>query len=114
MHTNTSSRPELLGPVARFFAHQTTDPEAVARCFTEDAVVLDEGRQHRGRAAIAAWSADSVANYRFTTEPLGSETAAERTTVTALVRGSFPGSPIQLRYRFAVRGELITRLEITP
>lgn len=110
MQTN----PTLPAPVARYFADETTGPEAVARCFTQDAVVLDERHEHRGRAAIAAWNAASNTKYSVTTEPLSSSTEADVITVTAKVTGTFPGSPIELRFRFRVEADLIARLEITP
>ena len=34
-------------------------------------------------------------------------------TVTARVTGDFPGSPVDLRYRFTLEGATIARLEIT-
>lgn len=97
-----------------FFSHLASDPQAVARCFTEDAVVLDEGREHYGSAAIAAWNADVIAKYACTTEPVSSQTIGAQTTVIANVSGNFPGSPIRLRFRFTVAGDLIIRLEISP
>jgi ketosteroid isomerase-like protein len=105
---------KLPASIATFFAHETTDPQAVARCFSEDAVVVDEGHEHHGRADIATWNAQAVAKYQFATEPLMAQTVGAKTTVTARVTGSFPGSPIQLRFRFTVAGDLISRLEITP
>ena len=39
-------------PIAAYFAADTASGEAVARCFTEAAVVKDEGHTYRGRAAI--------------------------------------------------------------
>lgn len=114
MQTNHTTRLELPAPIASFFAHGATDPVAVARCFTEDALVLDEGHEHRGRAAIAAWNADVVAKYSFTTAPLAVETDGARTTVTAEVAGDFPGSPVELRFRFTMDKDLIVRLEIAP
>lgn len=45
--------PEVVG---RYFAASTAkDDEAVLRCFTEDAVVLDEGRIMTGAVEIRAW-----------------------------------------------------------
>lgn len=101
-------------PIARFFAHDTGDPRALARCFAVDGVVRDEHREHRGRDAIAAWNAEVVAQYGFATEARTVETSGARTTVTAKVSGRFPGSPIELRFVFTVAEELIARLEITP
>lgn len=114
MSTKPVAALKLPAPVASFFAHESNDPQAVARCFSEDAVVRDEGQQHRGRSAIAAWNADVVRKYQFKSEPLAAETSGAATTVTARVSGSFPGSPVQLRFRFTVAGELISRLEIAP
>lgn len=104
----------LAPPIASFFARDAGDPQELARCFTEDGVVLDEGGLHRGRAAIAAWNAEVVAKYGFATKPLSAETIGPRTTVTAEVSGAFPGSPIQLRFGFTVAGDLISQLEIRP
>ena len=101
-------------PVARFFAQDAGDPQELARCFTEDGVVFDEGGRHRGRPAIAAWNANVVAKYGFATKPLSAETTGPRTTVTAEVSGAFPGSPIHLRFGFTVMGDLISELEIRP
>lgn len=114
MQTKASEPLNLPAPVAGYFAHETADPHAIARCFSEDAVVRDEGLEHRGRTAIAQWNAKAVSKFKFTTEPLAAETVGAETTVSARVTGSFPGSPLQLRLRFTVVGELISRLEIAP
>ena len=103
--------PSLPTPVARYFADKT---EAVARWFTEDAVVIDERNEHRGRAAIAAWNAASNAKYRFTTEPLGSSTEGDVLNVRAKVTGTFPDSPVELQFGFTIEGGLISRLEVAP
>lgn len=46
---------DLPQPVADYFAADTRDGEAVSLCFTEDAVVKDEGHTYRGRSAIKQW-----------------------------------------------------------
>jgi SnoaL-like protein len=104
--------PALPAPLARYFESET--PEAVAHCFTDEAAVVDEGHEHRGRAAIAAWNAASNAKYSFATEPLGLSSAGGVFTVTAKVTGTFPGSPVQLRFGFTIEDGLIARLEIAP
>jgi hypothetical protein len=114
MHTNPTTSLQLPAPIATYFASEAVDPEAVARCFTENAVVADEHHEHRGRAAIAAWNADVVAKYGMTTEVLAADVEGGRTIVRAKVSGEFPGSPIELRFCFALEGSLITRLEIAP
>lgn len=111
--TPTTSR-ALPAPIARYFAHEATDAEALARCFTEDGVVADEHREHRGRAAIAAWNAAAVATYQMASEVVAVAAEPGGTVVRARVRGAFPGSPLELRFRFTLAGDLIRRLEIAP
>ena len=111
---STNARPQPVPPpIARYFAADTGDARAVARCFLEDAVVVDEQRTHHGRAAIMQWKADATAKYQYTSEPLSLETSGQETVVTARVAGNFPGSPVTLRYHFTLRGDTIARLEIT-
>lgn len=116
MQTRTTNSASLVlpAPVARYFASEAAGPEAVAQCFTENARDFDEHHEHRGHAAIAAWKAASNAKYTYSAEPLRSSTEGDVHTVTAKVTGTFPGSPIDLRYRFTVDGDLIARLEIAP
>jgi hypothetical protein len=104
----------LPAPLALYFANEMIGPEAVARCFTHDAVVLDERHEHRGHAAIATWNAASKATYSYTTEPLSFSTEGDVFTVAAKVIGTFAGSPVELRFRFTLDGSLIARLEIAP
>jgi hypothetical protein len=110
----TSTAPHLPAAVAGYFRHETSDAHAVARCFTEDALVVDEHQEHRGRAAIAAWNAAALAKVSFSTQLLSSEVAGPETIVRARVSGGFPGSPIELRFRFTLKDDLIARLEIAP
>lgn len=99
--------------VAAYFAadHQN-DSAAVARCFSDQGVVVDEAHMHTGQAAIARWKAEASARYRYRCEPLKLESAGDRHLVTGRLTGDFPGSPIDLRYAFVVDGDAITRLEI--
>ena len=112
MHTNHRTPMTLPPPVATYFAADTTIGD-IARCFAEDAVVIDEGREHRGRPAIARWKTESTARYHYTSEPLTVDTAGQEATVSARVTGDFPGSPVELRYSFTLEGDTIARLEIT-
>ena len=100
-------------PIAAYFAADTSDANAVGRCFSESAVVIDERREHRGRPAITRWKAEATAKYHYTSEPLAVEASGPDVTVTARVTGDFPGSPVELKYRFTLEGASIARLEIT-
>lgn len=100
-------------PIAAYFAAEQQTPEAFARGFTAQARVKDEGHTHTGLAAIQAWKAASSAKYTYTTQPLSVERDAGWQVVRARVTGNFPGSPVDLRYRFALERGLIASLEIT-
>ena len=42
------------------------------------------------------------------------ETAADEWVVTNHLEGNFPGGTVELRYRFRLAADLITRLDIAP
>ena len=111
--TTTAEPIDLPAPVAAYFAADTTGAEAVAQCFTHGAVVIDERQEYRGRTAIARWKAEASAKFRYTVDPLGVHVSGDHATVTGRVTGDFPGSPIDLQYRFILEGDKIARLEIT-
>ena len=92
----------------------STSAEAVAQCFTDGAVVIDERQEYRGRTAIARWKAEASAKFRYSVERLGVHVSGDQTTVTGRVTGDFPGSPVELQYHFTLEGDRIARLEIAP
>lgn len=104
---------ELPAIIARYFAADATEgPEQVARCFTETAVVTDEGRSQKGRSAIEAWKASASTQYSYIVEPFKIVADGDRFVVTSHLVGNFPGSPVDLRYIFKLEGEQIAALEI--
>ena len=105
---------ELPKPIAAYFAADSGDSEAVARCFTDNAVVKDEGRTYDGLAAIKKWKSESSAKYTYTSEPFASEQKDGKTLITSRLTGNFPGSPINLRFFFRLEGDKIASLEIIP
>jgi hypothetical protein len=106
--------PDLPKPIADYFAAGTQDAAAIARCFTENAVAIDEKTMYRGRDAIRRWKAEASAKYSYTVVPLTVARENERFVVTSRVIGNFPGSPVDLRYAFVVEGDAIARLEVVP
>ena len=110
MPTNTRTPIDLPVPIAAYFA---ADGGGVASCFIENAVVVDERREHHGRQAIGRWKTEATEKYHYTSEPLAVDCSGSDVTVIARVTGEFPGSPIELRYRFTLEGDKIARLEIT-
>jgi hypothetical protein len=105
---------ELSRPIAAYFAADKLDSEAIARCFTENAVVKDEGHTYTGLSAIKQWKADASAKYDYTSEPFASEERDGKTIVTSRLVGNFPGSPVNLRFFFKLEGGKIAALEIIP
>lgn len=105
--------PQLPEPIAGYFsAAKSVDQNTIMRHFSPDAVVIDENRSHRGHAAIQLWMDESAKKYSFVAEPFDVSDEGTVTVVTAHVTGNFPGSPVDLRYRFALEGDNITSLEI--
>ena len=56
--------------------------------------------------------ADARAKYSFQSEPFQTEGDADRPVITAHVTGDFPGSPVDLTYRFVVIDGAIAALSI--
>lgn len=101
------------GIEAYFEADRSGSPEAIAATFTETGIVKDKGKIHRGRDAIRAWMAEALQEYSYTVEPflIGSENG--RIQVTGHVAGTFPGSPVDLRFFFVLADDKVAELEIT-
>ena len=114
MTPKTGKPIDLPAPVAAYFAADTTGAEAVAQCFTDGAVVIDERQEYRGRTAIARWKAEASAKFRYSVDRLVAHVSGDQTTVTGRVTGDFRGSPVDLLYRFTLEGDKIARLEIAP
>ncbi len=63
--------------------------------------------------AIKAWKAAASTQYTYTTEPFALAQQNGQHIVSSRVSGNFPGSPIDLQYRFRLERGLIVSLEIT-
>ena len=99
--------------LARYFtAASAHDAEAMSAVFASTAVVRDEGREHRGLAAIRRWMQETFDKYEYTVEPQAFEERGGKWVVIGLVAGPFPGSPVSIRHEFTLEGGKITQLEI--
>jgi nuclear transport factor 2 (NTF2) superfamily protein len=98
---------------AYFDADRSGNPELVADAFTESGIARDKGETHRGRDAISTWMAGERQQYDYTVEPFLVATEHGKTVVTAHTVGSFPGSPIDLRFLFVLADDKVAELEIT-
>ena len=106
---------DLPGPIASYIAAENLgDADAVARCFTAQAIVRDEAQTVTGSAAIRQWKAETTKKYRHSMEALRVAHEGSKTIVTNRLTDDFPGSPIELRFAFALEGDRIAWLEIRP
>jgi hypothetical protein len=101
-------------PIAAYFATDKRDSEAIARCFTQHAVVRDEGHTYTGVMAIKQWKAESSTKYTYTSKPFAVEQRDGMVIVTSRLIGNFPGSPVDLRFFFRLERGKIASLEIIP
>jgi hypothetical protein len=106
---------DLPKPIASYIESKNqTDADAAVQCFASDAIVLDEGRTMVGTVAIREWTLETMRKYRYTIEPLRLFREQGKTIVVSRVAGNFPGSPIDLRFIFAVKGDRIASLQVLP
>lgn len=91
-------------------AQDNFDSVGYANCFSENAVVYDEGKTYQGKTAIEKWIDKANRDYKTTMKPI--EYAENEQVLKAEISGTFDGSPIVLAYRFEFNKGLIERLEI--
>jgi hypothetical protein len=101
--------------VRRYFELDPHQIEPFVALFSGNAIVVDEGKTYRGTDEIRSWRAGPATKYTYTTELFRTETVGgNRYLVTGRLTGDFPGATAELRWEFAVAGELIGRLIIAP
>ena len=98
-------------------ASDSRNVDAIVRCFTDDAVVVDEDQEWTGRPRIREWRERVATAYEYTVEirgavPRGKVDGLERHDVHTHLEGNFPGGTVDLTNRFGLRDGYIARLEI--
>lgn len=94
-----------------FQASNAHDTAALLTVFTGDAVVADEGHEYHG-PAIRSWSEKVNAAYQPKAEILDATAIPDGMLVTSRVSGTFPGSPVDLHFRFTLADDRIAALRI--
>lgn len=98
----------------RFVATQNNyDSKSFAECFTDSAIVHDEGKTHKGKEEIRKWIEHSNEQYQPFVKPLKYEETGSGGTLSAEVSGTFPGSPAVLQFYLTVKDGLINSLKVT-
>lgn len=94
-------------------AQNSFDSIAYTNCFSETAVVFDEGKTHNGRVEIQHWIEESNEKYRSVMKPLEYTENGNSSILSAECSGTFPGSPIVLKFHFDIVDGLIQHLKVT-
>ncbi|GAB3880006.1 hypothetical protein GCM10029964_033360 [Kibdelosporangium lantanae] len=108
---------DTLPPVLTHYlaAHQARDLDPALACYTDDAVVVDEGRAYRGKQEIRDWLDRAASEYTYTTELVVAERVDDSHYVAVHhLEGDFPGGVVDLRFQFTLRAGRIAELVIEP
>jgi hypothetical protein len=96
-------------------AHDRHDTGTALSTFTSDAKVVDEGHTFRGSDEIRSWLTTAASQYTFTRRLVDANAVdADTWVVVNHLEGDFPGSVVDLRYRFVLSDDLISELVIAP
>jgi hypothetical protein len=91
------------------------DADAALRAFTPTAVVVDENTTYQGTEEIRRFVSDAGTEFSYTIELVAAERHDDMHWVaTNRLEGDFPGGVVDLRYRFAMDGDLIAELVLAP
>lgn len=106
---------QLPKPVeAHFQATNAGDPAAFLSTFSENAVVIDAGKEYRGKAAIKQWSDCDYFGDHLRLEITNAVQDAGELVVTAKSDGDYDKTglpdPLYLDLHFTVEGDKVTRL----
>ena len=93
-------------------ASNAHDVKFILACFSEDAVVHDEGDEFRGKEMIEGWIVKTIEKYKFHFKPLSSKDNKDEMVVAVQVSGTFDGSPVTLDYHFTIERDRIVSLVI--
>ncbi len=102
--------PKIISELVK--AQNNFDSIAYANCFSDNAVVVDEGKTHNGRIEIEHWISDATEKYKTVMKPTGFVDKGIAKILTAEISGTFSGSPALLKYHLKINNGLIQSLKI--
>lgn len=103
--------PNVIGELVK--AQNIHDSMAYANCFSETAVVLDEGKTYTGRNEIEQWIRKANEEFKTKMKPIAYTETGTIDILSAEISGSFDGSPVVLQFHFGLVDGLIQSLKIT-
>lgn len=86
--------------------------EDATACFTDTALVHDENHDYRGREAIRDWIAETTRSSQPKNEVVSVRSDGTAFVVISTISGNFPGSPVDLEFRFEIVDGKIAKLVI--
>ena len=93
-------------------AQDKYDSKAFAENFSDDAIVHDEGKTYHGKTEIRKWNEMTNSKYKTKYEPIEVTTNGDKIISTGKISGTFPGSPVIIKYHFETANNKITSLHI--
>ena len=78
-------------------ASNAHDVKSILACFSDNAVVHDEGETLHGKKSIEGWIVKTIEKYKFQFKPLKIKGDDPEVVVAVEVSGTFDGSPVTLR-----------------
>lgn len=103
--------PKIVSELVR--TQNNFDSVSYANCFSETAVVHDDGKIYNGRKEIEEWIEDANKRYGATMEPLNFQENGSESILKIEVEGNFDGSPIILDYHLEIYDSLIQSVRVT-
>ncbi|AJA46447.1 hypothetical protein CPAST_c03470 [Clostridium pasteurianum DSM 525 = ATCC 6013] len=104
---------KLPQPIADFIkAKNEHNSNEFISCFSDNAVVQDEGENISGVKAIKEWSDKTNKKYNDTLKAVNLLEIDGNIILTAIASGNFKGSPTNLDFYFTLNNDRITNLKI--
>jgi ketosteroid isomerase-like protein len=104
---------ELPKPIADYVeANARLDVDGMLKPFAADAVILDNGHPHEGRAEVRTLLEEAVVGAKAIFTPDTARHEDGQVVVEGPAHGDFTGSPIRFTYRFTLENNAIKALEI--
>lgn len=94
-------------------AQNNFDSDAYANCFSETGVMVDEGKAYTGRTDIRNLIDETNKKYRSVMKPLAYTENGTSSVLSAECSGTFPGSPVTLKFHFDIVDGQIQYLKVT-
>jgi hypothetical protein len=89
------------------------DSASYANCFSETAVVVDEGKTYNGKSEIKNWVNKANESINPVMKPLKYRELEKEAVLLAEISGDFDGSPVVLKFYHTIENGLLQRLKIT-